>query len=70
MPKLTQRPVAVAASGVAGGLAYFSSKGAVIGLTHSLAKALGPKGIRANVVNPGVVQTATTMAGSCQSQGD
>lgn len=60
MPKLTQRPVAVAASGVAGGLAYVSSKGAVIGLTHSLAKALGPKGIRANVVNPGVVQTAMT----------
>jgi 3-oxoacyl-[acyl-carrier protein] reductase len=43
--------------GVAGGPAYVSSKGAVIGLTHSLAKALGPKGIRVNAVNPGVVQT-------------
>ena len=46
--------------GVAGGPAYVSSKGAVIGLTHSLAKALGPKGIRVNAVNPGVVQTAMT----------
>lgn len=52
--------MAVAAGGVAGGPAYFSSKGAVIGLTHSLAKALGPKGIRVNAVNPGVVQTVTT----------
>jgi 3-oxoacyl-[acyl-carrier protein] reductase len=46
--------------GVAGGPAYVSSKGAVIGLTHSLAKALGPKGIRVNAVNPGVVETAMT----------
>jgi 3-oxoacyl-[acyl-carrier protein] reductase len=46
--------------GVAGGPAYVSSKGAVIGLTHSLAKALGPKGIRVNAVNPGVVQTPMT----------
>jgi 3-oxoacyl-[acyl-carrier protein] reductase len=46
--------------GVAGGPAYVGSKGAVIGLTHSLAKALGPKGIRVNAVNPGVVQTPMT----------
>lgn len=46
--------------GVAGGPAYVSSKGAVIGMTHSLAKALGPKGIRVNAVNPGVVQTPMT----------
>jgi NAD(P)-dependent dehydrogenase (short-subunit alcohol dehydrogenase family) len=46
--------------GVAGGPAYVASKGAVIGLTHSLAKALGPKGIRVNAVNPGVVQTPMT----------
>lgn len=48
--------------GVAGGPAYVASKGAVIGLTHSLAKALGPKGIRVNAVNPGVVQTPMTTA--------
>src|SRR5262249_54293038 len=46
--------------GVAGGPAYVASKGAVIGLTHSLAKALGPKGIRVNAINPGVVQTPMT----------
>ena len=50
--------------GVAGGPAYVSSKGAVIGLTHSLAKALGPKGIRVNAVNPGVVQTPMTTSWS------
>jgi 3-oxoacyl-[acyl-carrier protein] reductase len=48
--------------GVAGGPAYVASKGAVIGLTHSLAKALGPKGIRVNAVNPGVVRTPMTAA--------
>jgi NAD(P)-dependent dehydrogenase (short-subunit alcohol dehydrogenase family) len=46
--------------GVAGGPAYVASKGAVIGLVHSLAKSLGPKGIRVNGINPGVVQTAMT----------
>ncbi len=46
--------------GVAGGPAYVASKGAVIGLTRSLAKSLGPKGIRVNAVNPGVVQTPMT----------
>jgi 3-oxoacyl-[acyl-carrier protein] reductase len=48
--------------GVAGGPAYVASKGAVMGLTHSLAKALGPKGIRVNAVSPGVVQTPMTMS--------
>lgn len=48
--------------GVAGGPAYVASKGAVIGLTHSLAKALGPHGVRVNAVNPGVVQTPMTIA--------
>jgi NAD(P)-dependent dehydrogenase (short-subunit alcohol dehydrogenase family) len=48
--------------GVAGGPAYVASKGAVIGLVHSLAKALGPKGIRVNGLNPGVVQTPMTGA--------
>src|ERR1700722_16805909 len=47
--------------GVAGGPAYVI--GAVIGLTHSLAKALGPKGIRVNAVNP-VVHTPMTTSWS------
>ncbi len=48
--------------GVAGGPAYASSKGGVIALTHSLAKALGPKGIRVNAVCPGVIDTPMTQA--------
>ncbi len=54
--------------GVAGGPAYVSSKGAVIGLTHSLAKALGPEGIRVNAVNPGVVQTPMTTSWSAAAK--
>jgi 3-oxoacyl-[acyl-carrier protein] reductase len=46
--------------GVAGGPAYVASKGAIVGLTHSFAKALGPKGVRVNAVSPGVVETAMT----------
>jgi 3-oxoacyl-[acyl-carrier protein] reductase len=46
--------------GVAGGPAYVASKGAIVGLTHSLAKALGPKGVRVNAVSPGVIDTPMT----------
>jgi NAD(P)-dependent dehydrogenase (short-subunit alcohol dehydrogenase family) len=46
--------------GVAGGPAYVASKGGVIGLTRSLAKSLGPHGIRVNALNPGVVDTPMT----------
>lgn len=46
--------------GVAGGPAYVASKGSVVGLTHSLAKALGPKGVRVNAVSPGVIDTPMT----------
>lgn len=46
--------------GAAGGPAYVSSKAGVIGLTRSLAKALGPHRIRVNAVNPGMLETAMT----------
>jgi len=48
--------------GVAGGPAYASSKGGVIALTRSLARALGPKGIRVNALNPGVIESAMTQS--------
>ena len=41
-----------------GGPAYVASKGAVIALTRSLARALGPKGVRVNAVSPGITETA------------
>lgn len=40
-----------------GGPAYVSSKAAITGLVRSLARALGPSGIRVNAVTPGVTDT-------------
>ena len=42
--------------------AYSASKAAVIGLTRALAKELGPSGITANCVAPGVIDTDMTRA--------
>lgn len=42
--------------------AYLAAKGAVIGLTRSLATELGQHGITANVVAPGLTRTATMEA--------
>ena len=39
------------------GIAYPASKFAVNGLTVSLARELGPKGIRVNAVAPGITET-------------
>jgi 3-oxoacyl-[acyl-carrier protein] reductase len=46
--------------GRAGHVAYAATKGAVIGLTASLAEELGPQGIRVNAVAPGFVETEMT----------
>ena len=43
--------------GQASGIAYPASKFAVNGLTVSLARELGPKGIRVNAVAPGITET-------------
>lgn len=47
----------VATTGQAAGLAYPVSKFAVNGLTLSLARELGPLGIRVNAVAPGIIAT-------------
>jgi 3-oxoacyl-[acyl-carrier protein] reductase len=50
-----------------GGPAYVASKGAVIALTRSLARALGPEGVRVNAVSPGLTET-TMIAGYTDDQ--
>jgi 3-oxoacyl-[acyl-carrier protein] reductase len=42
---------------------YVASKSAVDGITRALAKELGPRSIRVNAINPGVVETEGTHAG-------
>jgi len=43
--------------GTAGQTNYASSKGAAISFTKSLARELGPMGIRVNAVAPGLIET-------------
>jgi len=42
---------------------YAATKSAVDGMTRALAKELGPRNIRVNSVNPGIVETEGTHAG-------
>lgn len=56
--------------GVGGGTAYVSSKGGVIGLCRSLARNMGPRGIRVNAINPGVVATPMTAGWSAESKAE
>jgi 3-oxoacyl-[acyl-carrier protein] reductase len=47
---------------------YAGTKGAVDSITRSLAKELGPRGIRVNAINPGMVETeGTHSAGIAES---
>ena len=52
----------VGISGNAGQCNYAASKAGLIGLTKSIAKEMGPRGIRANCIAPGFI--ATDMTGS------
>jgi len=48
---------------------YCGTKGAVDAITRSLAKELGPRGIRVNAINPGMVETeGTHSAGITESE--
>jgi 3-oxoacyl-[acyl-carrier protein] reductase len=51
-----------AVAGVPGQTAYAASKAGLIGLTHSLAREVGRKGVRVNAVVPGFVATELTAA--------
>lgn len=47
----------VAADGIGGGAVYSATKGAVDSITAALAQELGPRKIRVNSLNPGMVET-------------
>ena len=54
---------------IAGASVYCATKGAVDAITKSLAKELGPKNIRVNSINPGMVETeGTHSAGILKSE--
>lgn len=52
----------VGVSGNAGQCNYSASKAGLIGLAKSIAKEMGPRGIRANCIAPGFIITSMTMA--------
>ncbi|MBK3629740.1 3-oxoacyl-ACP reductase FabG [Streptomyces sp. MBT49] len=52
-----------------GGTLYAMSKAALIGLTKALARELGPRGITANLVHPGPIDTDMNPAGGPYAEG-
>jgi 3-oxoacyl-[acyl-carrier protein] reductase len=52
--------LAARVGGIAAGVDYATSKAGVVGLTRTLARQYGPKGIRVNAVAPGVIITEMT----------
>jgi NAD(P)-dependent dehydrogenase (short-subunit alcohol dehydrogenase family) len=49
--------------GLMGGPHYAASKGGILALAKTLAREMGPTGVRVNCVNPGVIDTAMTEGG-------
>lgn len=47
----------VALRGMPAGMHYTASKAGVIGMSRALCKELGPRGIRVNVLSPGIIET-------------
>jgi 3-oxoacyl-[acyl-carrier protein] reductase len=61
----------VATMGIPAASVYSATKAAVDAVTRSLAKELGPRKIRVNSINPGMVETeGTTSAGHTASESD
>ena len=60
--KITMTSSAVALTGNPGQANYTAAKGAIISLTKTLARELGPFGINVNAVAPGFVETRLTAA--------
>jgi 3-oxoacyl-[acyl-carrier protein] reductase len=52
--------LAARVGGIAAGIDYATSKAGVVGLTKTLARQYGPRGIRVNAVAPGVIVTEMT----------
>jgi NAD(P)-dependent dehydrogenase (short-subunit alcohol dehydrogenase family) len=50
----------VALRGMVGRVHYASSKAGAIGMTRALCKELGPRGIRTNLIAPGIIETDQT----------
>ena len=57
---IINRSSVVGVSGNAGQCNYSASKAGLIGLTKSIAKEMGPRGIRANAIAPGFIETDMT----------
>lgn len=52
---------AMRGGGLLGGSHYASSKGGLLSFTKGLARELGPQGVRANAVAPGIIETDMTI---------
>lgn len=56
-PSIINLSSIIGIEGAAGQTAYAASKAAVIGITKSASKELGPQGIRVNALAPGLIET-------------